>query len=86
MTPLDHGFSTGLIGLALQPLFRKYLSKPKTAVLMFVAGVLPDIDYLTILLGKKFYYNYINNPFLSHRGFTHSLGGIFFLAFVILLF
>jgi membrane-bound metal-dependent hydrolase YbcI (DUF457 family) len=86
MTPIDHGFSSGLLGFALQPLFRKYLSKPKTAVLMIIAGMLPDIDYVTRLMGKKYYYNAVNNLFLSHRGFTHSLGGIFFFSIVILLF
>jgi murein DD-endopeptidase MepM/ murein hydrolase activator NlpD/membrane-bound metal-dependent hydrolase YbcI (DUF457 family) len=86
MTPIDHGLSVGLLGLGLQPLFRRYLSKPKTAVLMIIAGMLPDIDYVTRLMGKKYYYNTVNNLFLSHRGFTHSLGGIFFFAFLILSF
>ena len=86
MIPIDHGLSAGLLGLSLQPLFRKYLSKPKTAVLMIIAGMLPDIDYVTRLMGRKYYYNVVNNLFLSHRGFTHSLGGIFFFAAVILSF
>jgi len=86
MIPIDHGFSAGLLGLALQPLFRKYLSKPKTAILMILAGMLPDIDYITRLMGRKYYYNAVNNLFLSHRGFTHTLGGIFSFAVLILLF
>ena len=85
MTPIGHGLSAGLLGFALQPLFRKYLTKPKTVILMIIAGTLPDIDYATRLMGKKYYYNVINNLFLSHRGFTHSLGGIVFFATLILL-
>ena len=86
MTPIGHGLSSGLVGFALQPLFRRYLSKPKTVILMIIAGMLPDIDYITRLFGKKYYYNTVNNLFLSHRGFTHTLGGILSFAALILFF
>ncbi|MBN1141368.1 MAG: peptidoglycan DD-metalloendopeptidase family protein [Deltaproteobacteria bacterium] len=86
MTPLDHTLSAGLLGFVVHPWFRKYLSKPKTVLLLMLAGLLPDLDYVTRLFGRDYYYNKVQNLFLSHRGFFHSLGGILFFAVLAVLF
>lgn len=76
MTVIDHGLSGGLAAFALQPFFSKYVSKPKAVFIMFLAATWPDIDYIARLFGPRFYYNTVNNLFLSHRGFTHTIAGI----------
>lgn len=80
MTILDHTFSGGLLGFALHPFLKKYLSKPKVVLLAMLATFLPDVDYMTRLFGKGYYYNTVNNLYVSHRGFFHSIGGVVFFA------
>ncbi|HPJ97263.1 MAG TPA: peptidoglycan DD-metalloendopeptidase family protein [Syntrophales bacterium] len=80
MTVVDHAMTGGLLGLALHPLVRKYMSKPKAVFLIMLAALLPDIDYVTRLFGTGYYYNSVNNLYVSHRGFFHSVGGILFFA------
>jgi murein DD-endopeptidase MepM/ murein hydrolase activator NlpD len=84
MTIVDHGLSAGLVGFAVQPLFRRYLSKTGTVFLLMAGALLPDVDYLTRILGKTYYYNEIHDIFLSHRGFAHTLGGVVFFGILFL--
>ena len=86
MTVVDHAFTGGLLGFALHPLTRKYISKPKAVLLVMLAALLPDLDYITRLFGTGYYYNAVNNLYVSHRGFAHSVGGILFFAAIGLLF
>lgn len=86
MTVVDHAFTGGLLGFALHPFIRKYISKPKTVFLVMLAALLPDIDYVTRLFGTGYYYNTVNNLYVSHRGFFHSLGGILFFSALALFF
>ena len=86
MTVVDHAFTGGLLGFALHPFLRKYISKPKAVLLVMLAALLPDLDYITRLFGTGYYYNAVNNLYVSHRGFAHSIGGIFFFAAIGLLF
>lgn len=85
MTIVDHGLSAGLVGFAIQPLFRRYLSKTGAVALLMLGALLPDVDYLTRILGKSYYYNEVQDIFLSHRGFAHSVGGIVFFGILFLL-
>lgn len=84
MTIVDHGLSAGLVGFAIQPLFRRYLSKSGTVLLLMLGALLPDVDYLTRILGKSYYYNEIQDILLSHRGFAHSMGGVVFFGILFL--
>jgi murein DD-endopeptidase MepM/ murein hydrolase activator NlpD len=85
MTVVDHAFTGGLLGFALHPFIRTYISKPKAVLLVMLATLLPDLDYITRLFGTGYYYNAVNNLYVSHRGFFHSVGGILFFAAVGLL-
>lgn len=86
MTVVDHAFTGGLLGFALHPFLRRYISKPKAVLLVMLATLLPDLDYITRLFGTGYYYNAVNNLYVSHRGFFHSVGGILFFAAVGLVF
>ena len=86
MTVVDHAMTGGLLGFALQPFFRKYISKPKAVLLLMLAALLPDIDYITRLFGTGYYYNTVNNLYVCHRGFLHTVGGVLFFTALALCF
>ncbi|MBN1546903.1 MAG: peptidoglycan DD-metalloendopeptidase family protein [Syntrophaceae bacterium] len=85
MTVVDHAMTGGLLGFALHPFIQKYISKPKTVMLVMLAAILPDLDYITRLFGTGYYYNAVNNLYVSHRGAMHSLGGVLFFTVLALL-
>lgn len=86
MTVVDHAMTGGLLGFALHPFIRKYISKPKAVLLLMLAALLPDIDYITRLFGTGYYYNTVNNLYVCHRGFLHTVGGVLFFTALALCF
>jgi|Deesub1362B_J571_1020462.scaffolds.fasta_scaffold00082_81 inner membrane protein len=70
MDPITHGFTGALLSRAFSPRHKNIL------LILIIASLLPDIDYITRFLGADIFLRY-------HRGITHGIGAMVLTPLVI---